>query len=79
MCVLEMQKPGWHSQILFLTDVSCGGNEVRVMNTDEINVVCVCVCVCVCVVCVLHHKIHSFIWICHSPYRRKQLFRRSSP
>ena len=52
MCVLEMQKPGWHSQILFLTDVSCGGNEVRVMNTDEINVVCVCVCVCVCVWCV---------------------------
>ena len=59
-----MLKPGWHSRISFLTDVSCGGNEVRVMNTDEMSCVCVCVCVCV-----LHHKIHSFIWICHSPYK----------
>lgn len=43
------------------------------------NVVCVCVWGWVCVVCVLHHKIHSFIWICHSPYKRKQLIPRSSP
>ena len=43
-CVSEMLKPGWHSRISFLTDVSCGGNEVRVMNTDEMSCVCVCVC-----------------------------------
>ena len=30
-------------------------------------------------VCVLRHKIHSFIWICYSAFKRKQLFPRSSP
>ena len=52
MCVSEMLKPGWHSRISFLTDVSCGGNEVCVMNTDEMSCVWGGVCVCVCVWCV---------------------------
>lgn len=57
MCVSELLKPEWLFGILFLIDVERMKHMSRILMKFS--------------VCVLHHKIHSSICICHSLYSRK--------